>query len=79
MVFPVDAGNCDPHVGTEFFTTVQVRVAVEEPFVTDATRVLFPEFSELLRDVKKLVVSPTSGEPLSAQEIEQLESFGTIA
>jgi hypothetical protein len=78
IVFPVAAGTCDPQEGTEFFTTVHVLVAVDEPFVTDATSVLLPGFSELEREVKKLVVWPTSAEPFSAHEIAHPESFGTM-
>ena len=78
MVLPTEAGVCEPHVGTEFLTTVQVRVAVDEPFVTEATSVLLPTFSELLSDVRKLDVSPTRGEPFNDQEMAQFESLGTM-
>lgn len=56
-------------------TTVHVRVAVDEPFVTVATSVLFPALSDELRVLRKALVSPASGEPFSAHEIVQVASL----
>lgn len=75
MVLPADAGICEPQVGGEFFTTVQVRVAVEEPLVTVATRVLLPVLSEELKVLRKAEVSPARVDPLRAHDMLQVASL----
>lgn len=74
-MFPAEAGICEPQVGGEFLTTVHVRVAVDDPFVTVATSVLFPVFSDELSVFRNAEVSPASGEPFNAHEIVQVASL----
>jgi hypothetical protein len=72
---PVAAGDCDAHVGGVFFTTVHVCVALLEPLLVVATRVLLPEFS--CDDKIALVfAAPEIADPLRAQVVEQLASLG---